>query len=79
MSPPLVKSVFVARTVVTDCQQGVEVGFSSPLLHAIIEDCLLAFNGVGLRCVPRVRVKVRVVLRRCVPGDVHRRDRGDKG
>ena len=64
MSPPLVKSVFVARTVVTDCQQGVEMGFSSPLLHAVIEDCLLAYNGVGLRC---------------VHGGLHRRDRGDKG
>ena len=40
----------IINTVVTNCQQGIELGYSSPSHDIKVRHCLFMNNGIGIRC-----------------------------
>jgi hypothetical protein len=46
---PAVRNHNITNCVVTNCGQGIELGFSSPYHNVNIDHCLLYKNGIGLR------------------------------
>lgn len=46
---PAVRKHNITNCIVTNCGQGIELGFSSPFHTVVVDNCLLYKNGIGLR------------------------------